>query len=116
MFSILEQVNMDITTKKNEQEKLFDELINVKFLYKNFEKKWKKSKKTEFDPESIIEELASLKLRISEIEKSISKFGDSFLDVYDSELLKPLSETDIFTLRDEIREVRQSLETIGEPL
>ncbi len=116
MFSILEQVKMDITTKKNEQEKLFDELIDVKFLYKNFEKKWKKSKKSEFDPESIIEELASLKLRISEIEKSISKFGDSFLDVYDSELLKPLSETDIFTLRDEIREVRQSLETIGEPL
>ena len=116
MFSLLEQDKMDITTKKNEQEKLFDELIDVKLLYRNFERKWKKSGKTEYDTESIREELASLKLRISEIEKTISKFGDSFLDVYDSELLKPLSETDIFTLRDEIREVRQSLETIGEPL
>ena|GEM_PF-2953377 len=116
MFAILELVKMDITAKKNEQEKLFDELIDVKLLYKNFERKWKKTGNSEFNSELIRQELASLKLRISDIEKSISKFGDSFLDVYDSELLKPLSETDIFTLRDEIREVRHSLETIGEPL
>jgi predicted nucleic acid-binding Zn-ribbon protein len=114
--SIHELVKMDMTAKKNEQEKLFDELIDVKLLYKNLERKWKKSEKAEFDAESIKEELASLKQRISEIEKSISKFGDSFLDVYDSKLLKPLSETDIFSLRDEIREVRHSLENIGEPL
>jgi hypothetical protein len=116
LFSILEQVKMDMTAKKNEQEKLFDELIDVKLLYKNFERKWKKSGTPEYHPESVKDELASLKIRISEIEKSISRFGDSFLDVYDSELLKPLSEKDIFSLRDEIREVRQSLETIGEPL
>jgi hypothetical protein len=116
LCSILELVKMDKTAQKNEQEKLFDELIDVKLLYKNLEKRWRKSAKTEDEPESIKEELASFKFRIREIEKSVSKFGDSFLDVYDSELLKPLSEKDIFTLRDEIREVRHSLETIGEPL
>jgi hypothetical protein len=114
--SIHELGKMDITAQKNEQEKLFDELIDVKLLYKISEKKWKKLKINDFDSEGIKTELGILKHRINDIEKSISKFGDSFLDVYDSELLKPLSESDIFNLRDEIREVRHSLETIGEPL
>jgi hypothetical protein len=98
---------------KNDQEKLFNELIEVKLLFKTKEKIWKQS--TEENPafDSMKDELSALKMRIKKIEKNISTFGESFLDVYDLELGKPLSETDIFSLRDEIKEVRYSLEAIG---
>lgn len=98
---------------KIDKEKIFDELIEIKLLYKTKEKIQKHL--TEENPEfnKMKEELSALKKRIKNIEKTISKFGDSFLDVYDSELLKPLSESDILSLRDEIKEVRHSLEAIG---
>jgi archaellum component FlaC len=98
--------------KKN-QEKLFDELIDVKLLYKTKEKNSKQI--TEGNPafNTMKEELSALKKRIKRIEHSISQFGDSFFDVYDAELVKPLSEMDILLLRDEIKEVRDSLEAIG---
>jgi hypothetical protein len=54
-----------------------------------------------------------IETRIRDIEKSISRYGESFFDVYDAELVKPLSEKDILTLRDEIKEVRTTLETMG---
>jgi len=104
---------MGKSSSKNDQEKLFDELIEVKLLYKTKEEIRKQT--TEENPEfnTMKEELLALKKRIKNIESSISRFGESFFDVYDSELVKPLSETDIFSLRDEIKEVRYSLEAIG---
>jgi hypothetical protein len=103
---------MDISAQKNEKEKLFDELIDVKLLYKSQVKKWRKHLLSEPGSEKIREELAVLKLRINDIEKTISGYGESFFDVYDAELVKPLSESDILVLRDEIQEVRHSLEAI----
>ncbi|HDR50558.1 MAG TPA: hypothetical protein ENN90_02905 [Mariniphaga anaerophila] len=97
---------------KNDQEKLFDELIEVKLLYKSKEKTWKQTTEENPDFDEIKKELSVLKKRIKKIEKDISSFGDSFFDVYDKELVKPLSETDILSLRDEIKEVRNSLEAI----
>lgn len=98
---------------KNNKEELFDELIAVKLLYKSKEKTWRHTSEHHPDFLKIKEELSALKKRIKNIESCISKFGDSFFDVYDKELVKPLSETDILTLRDEIKEVRDSLEAIG---
>ncbi len=97
---------------KIDKEKIFDELIEVKLLYKTKEKVWKNI--TEENPEfnKMKEELSVLKNRIKIIERNISSFGDSFFDVYDKELVKPLSETDILSLRDEIKEVRDSLEAM----
>lgn len=104
---------MGNSSLKNDQEKLFDELIEVKLLYKTKEeiRKHTPEEKPEFD--GMKEELSALKKRIKNIERSISRFGESFFDVYDSELGKPLSETDILSLRDEIKEVRDSLEAMG---
>ncbi len=99
--------------QKNEQEKLFDELIAVKLILKNKEKEWKQLTSENPELKKVNEELATLRKRIGEIEKNISKYGDSFLDVYDSELMKPLSESDIIVLRDEIKEVRTSLKAIS---
>lgn len=104
---------MNNSLSKKDQKKLFDELIEVKLLFKSKEKIWKQS--TEENPafDLMKEELSALKMRIKNIEKNISTFGESFFDVYDLELGKPLSETDILSLRDEIKEVRDSLEAIG---
>ncbi|WP_139249686.1 hypothetical protein [Mariniphaga anaerophila] len=101
-------------TQKKDKEELFDELIEVKLLYKTKEKTWKHTAGENPDSEKTKNELSALKERIKNIEASISKFGDSFFDVYDSELGTPLRETDILTLRDEIKEVRHSLEIMGE--
>lgn len=98
---------------KNNKEELFDELIAVKYLNKSKEKIWKQTDEKHPDFLKIKDELSTLKKRIKSIENNISRFGESFFDVYDSELVKPLSETDILTLRDEIKEVRDSLEAIG---
>lgn len=98
---------------KNNKEELFDELIAVKYLYKSKEKTWRQTNEHHPDFLKIKKELSALKKRIKAIENNISRFGESFFDVYDSELVKPLSETDILTLRDEIKEVRDSLEAIG---
>lgn len=104
---------MGNSTLKNDQEKLFDELIEVKLLYKTKEKTWKQITEENPDFDKIKKELSVLKKRIKKIEKNISSFGDSFLDVYDKELIKPLTEKDIFILREEIKEVRNTLETMG---
>lgn len=104
---------MGNSSPKKDQEKLFDELIEVKLLYKTKEGLWKHT--TEENPafNKMKEELSALKKRIKNIERSISQFGENFFDVYDAELIKPLSEMDILSLRDEIKEVRASLEAIG---
>ncbi|RIH65895.1 hypothetical protein D1164_06410 [Mariniphaga sediminis] len=99
--------------QKNDQEKLFDELIAVKLLYKTKERKWKQLAAENPDYQRIKNEMQALRKRISGIEKCISKYGESFFDVYDSELIKPLSESDILVLRDEIKDVRYSLEAMG---
>jgi hypothetical protein len=99
-------------SKKN-QEMLFDELIEVKLLYKTKEKIWKHTAGENPEFNKMKEELAVLRKRIKNIEKNILSFGESFFDVYDAELGKSLSETDILSLRDEIKEVRDSLEAIG---
>ena len=99
--------------QKNDQEKLFDELIAVKLLYKTKERKWKQLAAENPDYQRIKNEMQTLRKRISGIEKCISKYGESFFDVYDSELIKPLSESDILVLRDEIKDVRYSLEAMG---
>lgn len=97
---------------KNKKEQLFDELIAVKLLHK---KKYRELKKIKLDTpeyESLNEELRELKEKIKSIENAISRYGESFLDVYDEELIKPLSESDIITLRDEISEIKDSLEAL----
>jgi hypothetical protein len=103
---------MNASAKKNEQEQLFDDLIAVKFLYKTREKEWRHHPVNNPKFHKIQEELTGLKKRIRDIEKCISGYGETFFDVYDSELMLPLSESDIICLRDEINEVRQSLETM----
>ena len=104
---------MTNSSHKNEQEILFDELIVVKHLYKSKEKEWKQIAPQNPEFSKMKMELTELRRRIASIEKSISKYGDSFFDVYDSELIKPLSESDILNLRDEIKDVRSSLEAMG---
>ena len=105
---------MGNSSSKKNQEKLFDELIEVKLLYKTKEEIRKQTAEENPKFKKMKEELSDLKNRIKIIEKNISNFGESFFDVYDSELGKPLSETDILSLRDEIKEVRYSLEAFGE--
>jgi archaellum component FlaC len=104
---------MGNSPSKKDQEKLFDELIEVKLLFKTKEKIWKQTTGEHPEFNKMKEELSALKNRIKKIEINISQFGESFFDVYDAELGKPLSETDILSLRDEIKEVRDSLEAIG---
>jgi archaellum component FlaC len=103
---------MGNSLSKKDQEMLFDELIEVKLLYKAKEKIRKQTAGEHPEFKKMKEELSVLKKRIKNIETSISRFGESFFDVYDSQLGKPLSETDILSLRDEIKEVRDSLEAI----
>ena len=105
---------MKIIVNKSEQEKVFDELISVKMLYKTRETYWKQLPVESQDKADIKKELLELKNRINIIEQNIRCFGESFFDVYDAELMNPLSESDILGLRDEIKEVRNSLEAIGE--
>jgi hypothetical protein len=104
---------MKVVKQKTEQEQLFDELISVKSLYKSTETQWKQVPVESADKALIKNELLAMKNRISIIEQNIRCFGESFFDVYDSELISPLSESDILVLRDEIKEVRSSLEGLG---
>jgi len=97
---------------ENKKEQLFDELIAVKLLHKRKHKELKKINLDTPEYQSLKEELAELKGKIKDIENAISKYGDSFLDVYDEELIKPLSESDIISLRDEILEIKDSLEAM----
>lgn len=105
---------MKTAVQKNDQEKIFDELISVKLLYKSRESQWKLLPVESPDKAVIKKELMAMKNRISIIEQNIRCFGESFLDVYDSELISSLGESDILVLRDEIKEVRNSLEAMGE--
>lgn len=97
---------------ENSKEKLFDELVAVRILYDKKIKQLKSFDLNEKEPESVENELAALRKRIASIKSSIARYGESFLDVYDSELMKPLSEADVIELREEIQEVRNWLESI----
>ena len=97
---------------ENKKEQLFDELIAVKLLHKKKDRELKKMKSASPEFKALKEELAELKGKIKHIENAISRYGESFLDVYDEELIKPLSESDIITLRDEISEIKDSLEAM----
>lgn len=103
---------MTSQSDENKKEQLFDELIAVKLLHKKKDRELKKMKLDTPECESLKEEMTELKTKIKIIENAISKYGESFLDVYDEELIKPLSESDIITLRDEISEIKDSLEAI----
>ena len=98
--------------QKSDKELLFDELIDLKIFYKNQEKLLKQIPKETIGHQNLVKKLQAVKAHIQAIESSISAFGDSFLDVYDSELAVPLSESDIFILRDKVREVHHSLSTL----
>lgn len=97
---------------ENKKEQLFDELIAVKLLHKKKYRALKKMKQNTHEHETLKEELRELKEKIKSIDNAISRYGESFLDVYDEELIKPLSESDIITLRDEISEIKDSLEAL----
>ena len=103
---------MTSQSDENKKEQLFDELIAVKLLHKKKDRELKKMKSDTPEYESLKEEMTGLKTKIKIIETAISKYGESFLDVYDEELIKPLSESDIITLRDEISEIKDSLEAM----
>ena len=102
-------------SEKDDKEKLFEELVEVRILYDEKIKKMKSFSLNSRELDSIEKELAGLRNRIALIKKSIARYGESFLDVYDLELMKPLSEADIIELREEIREVRCWLESIKTP-
>lgn len=102
----------DMDNQKNMHEKLFDELVSVRLMYNNKLKKWNQLSGNSLVKPVPGDELKELKRRIDEIEQRISGYGESFLDVYDSELGIWLSEPDIITLREELREVRDSLKEI----
>ncbi|MFW5756361.1 MAG: hypothetical protein ACOCWK_07140 [Tangfeifania sp.] len=99
-------------SEENKKEQLFDELIAVKLLHKRKHKELKKINLETPEYQSLKEELEELKAKIKNIENAISDYGESFLDVYDEELIKPLSESDIISLRDEISEIKYSLEAM----
>ncbi|MFW6248680.1 MAG: hypothetical protein ACOC4J_02805 [Bacteroidota bacterium] len=99
-------------SEENKKEQLFDELIAVKLLHKRKHKELKKINLETPEYQKLKEELEELKAKIKNIENAISDYGESFLDVYDEELIKPLSESDIISLRDEISEIKYSLEAM----
>ncbi|MFW5823015.1 MAG: hypothetical protein ACOCU7_06460 [Tangfeifania sp.] len=99
-------------SEENKKEQLFDELIAVKLLHKRKHKELKKINLETPEYQSLKEDLEELKSKIKNIENAISDYGESFLDVYDEELIKPLSESDIISLRDEISEIKYSLEAM----
>ncbi|MFW5773627.1 MAG: hypothetical protein ACOCWD_03000 [Tangfeifania sp.] len=99
-------------SEENKKEQLFDELIAVKLLHRKKGRDLKKINPETFEYQRLKEELAELKSKIKNIENAISDYGESFLDVYDEELIKPLSESDIISLRDEISEIKYSLEAM----
>jgi hypothetical protein len=106
---------MENHPSRDEKERLFEELVEIRIMY---DAKIKRMKSFDLKPEeqkTIENELASLRKRIASIKSSVSRYGESFLDVYDSELMKPLTEADIIELREEIREVRNWLESIKTP-
>jgi len=106
---------MTTDSVSDNKEKLFDELIAVKLLHK---KKVEKIKSRELNTEehkSVEKELNELETKIKSIQNAIARFGESFFDVYDEELIKPLSESDIIYLREEISEVRSWLQSIRTP-
>lgn len=98
---------------ENKKEQLFDELIAVKLLHRKKDKELKKMKLDTTGYQKLKGELTVLKEKIKTIENTISAYGESFLDVYDEKLIKPLSESDIILLRDEISEIKGSLEAIN---
>ena len=95
-----------------EQEQLFNELIAVKFLYRSRIKIFKQLPDDSKEKSGVDKDLQALRERLNKIEKRISGYGDSFLDVYDHELMVPLTEAGIIKLREELREVRKSLKLI----
>ena len=97
------------------KEKLFDELIAIKLLHKEKVYEIKSHKLSTDQLKSVEKELNELEEKIKSIQNAIAIFGESFLDVYDEELIKPLSESDIIYLREEIREVRTWLQSIKTP-
>jgi hypothetical protein len=106
---------MENHPSRDEKERLFEELVEIRIMY---DSKIKKMKSFDLKPEeqkTIENELASLRKKIASIKSSVARYGESFLDVYDSELMKPLTEADIIELREEIREVRDWLESIKTP-
>lgn len=97
---------------RDEKERLFEELVEVRIMYDAKFKKMKSFDLKQEEQKTIENELAILRKKIASIKSSVARYGESFLDVYDSELMKPLTEADIIELRDEIREVRDWLESI----
>ncbi|MFW5832186.1 MAG: hypothetical protein ACOC11_02255 [Prolixibacteraceae bacterium] len=106
------EIKVEINSPKDSKEKLFDELVEVRLLYDKKVKEIKTCDASSQHYELLAAELTSLKEKIRKIKSSIARYGESFLDVYDSELMKPLSEADIIELREEIYEVRSWLESI----
>lgn len=98
---------------KTKPEQLFEELIDIKILLKQKEKALKKNKKPSGESFDLRKELNDLRKKIETIEKNISQCGESFLDVYDEKLMNPLSESDIIDLRDQISEIRKSIEGVN---
>ncbi len=103
---------MEINSPKDSKEKLFDELVEVRLLYDKKVKELKTCDTGSQHYKLLAAELTILKEKIRKIKSTIARYGESFLDVYDSELMKPLSEADIIELREEIFEVRSWLESI----
>ena len=106
---------MSTDSGADNREKLFDELIAVKLLHKEKVQEIKSQKLKPEERKSLEKELHELEKKIKSIQNAIARFGESFLDVYDEELIKPLSESDIIFLREEIREVRGWLQSIKTP-
>ncbi len=104
---------MAINSTKNGKEKLFDELIDVKLLHEQKVKEIESLAKDSKDYSSVENQLIKLDEKINAIQKAVAQYGDSFLDVYDAQLLNPLSETDVIHLREEINNIRQRLELVS---
>ena len=103
---------MKSNPQKDYKKKLFDELVEVRLLYDEKVKEIKTCSTSSQHYSELATELKVLKEKIKDIKSSIARYGESFLDVYDTELMKPLSEADIIELREEINEVRCWLESI----
>ena len=106
---------METNSQKDNKEKLFDELVEVRLLYDQKVKEMKTCDLNSQEHKMLKKELSTLREKIGRIKNDIARYGESFLDVYDSELMKPLTEADIIGLREEIREVRCWLESIKTP-
>ena len=94
------------------KEKLFEALVEVKILYEKKNKALKSGAHEHPDYQLVKDELIKLNRKISLLQNTITQYGENFLDVYDAELMQPLTEKDVIYLRDEIQEVRKWLESI----